>query len=763
MKPTITEAWEFGGPLAGAPPETAWLILALATALCALVAWISYRLAVRRLNVAQCFVLVVLRMALLVALLFCLANPVRIERTTAQPPDPPPPAPRRLAVVVDRSDSMTKPDNRGRSRLDDALVTWHRLEPAAQSVFAETEYYSFAKDLRPAATLAAAAARTGDTSDTRLYQSVAAVLDAPPEKLPEALVVLTDGLDTSDESDQSLRDRALAAGIPLYFVAGHNRDRAEPFLRVREWRSPGTAMRNTEVALEATFEAFSREDRTVPFSLWQGDRRIFAGKLLLTTGANLVPWSFPLNTGEPGLLQFTLRLGEGADATVVARSAMRVLDRRAIRVLVYEGALDWSYRYLADALRTDTSFEFAMRVDPGALLALKRPTANGGVATGRLPDDVKAFNAIDCLVLAHPNPSQFTAEQQLALVEFARGGGSVLFLSPDPEVVPQFAGSPLQQLLPVVFGSASDAEPESGGTIARWLRQATRAPMQLAPFTLTETGRASPIFARADGRDGGVVVPRFAEFAPVARAKPGAEVLAVHPTSRDPATGQPHILLATETFGRGRSTLLASDALWRWKLNEPSDARVVETFWQQLLLAIGRRGEAEHLQFTNAPAQVRLGQTVALRLASPADKRPVIAAKSPAGKTVPLAVSPTPDAEGAWNIAWKPDQPGAWEIAAGVDGGDRAFIFPTVLAEVSGELARTSPALESLRALAGATGGALLTFEPPAAWRQEKKEKPPELVVSERHHLRWNRLDVLWAALGLYAAELILRRLWKLL
>jgi hypothetical protein len=764
MDDLLNSTWSFGGPLTDAPAETAWTILAVVAALVAVLAWASYRSAVVRIGVAPSFVLMLLRTGCVVALLLCIANPVRIERQTREPPPPPPPLPPpRMAVLVDRSDSMTQPDNRGRTRLDDALATWRRIEKVAAGTFSPPRYYSFAEDLRSAATLEEAAARTARTGNTLLYRAVEAVLKQNADERLDALVVLTDGLDTTADPDARLREAALAAGVPVYFVAGSNRSaRPEPFLRVREWRAPAVVMRNTAFTLEATFEAFSRADRAVSYSLWQGDRRIDGGRLELTTGANLVPRSFTVNAGEPGQLDFTLRLGDTAQAPVAARSITRVLDQRKVRVLVFQGALDWGFRYFTEALRTDANFEFATIVSAGVGLNITRKATPGGTVVGRLPDSAKPLEPFDCIVLARTAPRQLDAAQQAALVEFARQGGSVVFVSPDASVAPQFAGSALQELLPVVIEPDAATLPVAPARRRVLGRAANDEGWELTPVALTDAGRNSPIFANSEG---GTLLPSFFEFVPVSRLKPGAEALAVHPTSRDPRTGAPHVLLATETFGRGRTVLLATDALWRWKMSVNSESRVVEKFWQQLILAVGRRATPDTLRFTNAPAQLRVGQAVTLRLGgATSEKPPVVGVKSPKGVATALKVAATSDADAPWSVEWTPDEPGAWEVAAVIEGAFRAHIYPSVVADVTGELARTPPALEALRALAGETGGALLTQEAPAAWRRENaKEKPPEPVVTERRFLKWNTWHVLWVALGFYAAELVLRRLWKLL
>jgi hypothetical protein len=244
-------------------------------------------------------------------------------------------------------------------------------------------------------------------------------------------------------------------------------------------------------------------------------------------------------------------------------------------------------------------------------------------------------------------------------------------------------------------------------------------------------------------------------------------VLAVHPTARDPRTGQPHVLLATQAFGRGHTAILTTDGLWRWKMSEPSESRVVETFWQQLLLAIGRRTEPEHLHFVNAPAQVKVDEAVTLRLGGLyANQEPAVVAKMPDGRGLKFAPVATGDPASPWRINWKPSQAGSWEFVAGVEGDLRTYFFTTAAAEPTGELAHTAPAMDALRTLAAATGGLLLTDKPPLTWRtdsrsaQEKKMNP---IVVETRRKRWNTWTVLGVAFGAFALEMILRRVWKML
>ncbi len=150
MTPPAQEiTWLGAGWLAKQPAETAWRALAASVGIGLVIVVVSY-----------CFTLValaspgawrhpsaLLRLVMWLALLLLLAAPTRIERTY----DHPTANVRPLAVLVDRSDSMTVVDNRQQRRLDEALVKWHRLEPAARRAFGTVKAFAFAQGMAPVA------------------------------------------------------------------------------------------------------------------------------------------------------------------------------------------------------------------------------------------------------------------------------------------------------------------------------------------------------------------------------------------------------------------------------------------------------------------------------------------------------------------------------------------------------------------------------------------------------------------------------------
>jgi hypothetical protein len=73
------------------------------------------------------------------------------------------------------------------------------------------------------------------------------------------------------------------------------------------------------------------------------------------------------------------------------------------------------------------------------------------------------------------------------------------------------------------------------------------------------------------------------------------------------------------------------------------------------------------------------------------------------------------------------------------------------------------PKLAELRAIAEATGGQLLASHAPESWKRRRDAASTETPLSERRTLLWNQWTILFPLLGLYGAELLLRRQARLL
>jgi hypothetical protein len=759
-----TFSWRFGGPLADLPPALAWSILG-ALGLAGLV-WIilTYRRTLVTLAPRRLATLTALRAALWLLVLLALAGPTRIEHTYAQKTARP------LAVVLDRSDSMTAADNRGTRRADDALRRWRALAPAARHAFGDPKVFAFADDFTALPSPdAPASLRTGRT---RVFRSLQTTLDAAPPGGWGAVVLLTDGLDTGGDDPKAALDKsvssALAASTPVFALPGRNRFSGGEFLALRDLTVPSQVPPRSRFTLELTLESRQSAPRNVPVRLRVGDQWHPAESLALPAGRRAVTWSADIAAGSPGHLPLELVVGEGASA-VSTRSEVRIAAPDTTRILYYQGALDWGYRFLADILRRDPAFSLTPVFNLAPEGAPRSRSSPPGALPG-LPDTAAGLDAYDVVVLANAAPSRFTAAQQAALAAWVRAGGVLLFLAPDDDATRGYSGSELERLLPVVF-TGDRLENTNDAATADFRRQISRfgggtnTGAEMAFADQAKHARTVPALSAFDwspgaaallGADTVAATPLFAHYARVARAKPGATVLASHPSEKS-ADGSAAILLALQRYGRGQSAILTSDALWRWKLNQPSKERGVEVFWQNLLAWLARE-RPRGPRFERTPLTAETGREVVLRTAG--GRNPRLTA-TPENAPSAALLPATGRSGGSRLHAWTPAAPGLWLLTLTDDDNRTTRHWLSVSdALPAGENSGLPHDESLLQELARRTGGAVLETTAPSAWLPAA---PSADLLREQRTPLWHGGALLAALLTLYAAELLLRRRWQLL
>lgn len=756
--------WQFGA-WTGLPPWLGWALLFSATGICVVLAAILYRHTLQSLTGGQRFMFFLLRTGFFLALFACLAGPARVERTYDTGNDPRP-----LAVVVDRSGSMTTPDSGGLSRLTAAVRAWKQVETAAIRSFASLRYFSFSGDLAPADNLDAAVSHADPGTSTALYTSLEKALQSAPAGGYGGIVCLTDGLDTTQAMTEHLVTNALKTHTPLYFAVGENRQNVREDLIVRETVTPGQVLRKSEWNVTALVEAHSTRERDVPLVLTQDDKPLAQTTVHLRLGANLIPWVVPVHSDEPAMIHLNWKLGEGAEQESVA-SIVRVVATNQVNILFYQGTLDWGFRFINNALQQDASFTVTALLNPDLNLT-QVVTSSPAPALTALPNSADALQAYQIVVLANTYASQMSDAQQKALADYVSKGGGLLFLVSDTAMAQTFARTALEAMLPVAF----DAPPpgsQPDGAMANFQNKmhqggganvgdetafaANAAPKSgldpLTSFALAP-GTAQKEIAKLFGNpSGGADLPKFTDYAHAASLKAGAEVLAVHPNDKM-SGNEPRPLLVTQRFGQGQVTALLTDALWRWKLSLPGSSHAPEIFWQQLFLALAGPGGTMH--FGEQPYYAALGEQSAFKIEGALSQPSVtIVAPNNSSKTL----SPQPGAmPGEWTFQVTPDQPGKWRAQVQTAGGaEMETLLRVSNVSHNVELSGLPPDIEGLRKLAQATGGSLLNDGTPDTWTG-KAITPDTTVVSAHVQPLWNTWPVLGLALALYATELLWRR-----
>jgi hypothetical protein len=659
------------------------------------------------------------------------------------------------------------PDNRRETRFDRAWARWLKSRPRPDERV-ELSYFVIGAGLTPVAGEEAARNAEVDGRTTALHASLEELLSSGGRF--EEIFCLTDGVDTAEGKAESLISQALAARVPLSFLPGENRLRPKPTLRLLELTAPARALKNTEFTVFALLELWSEKGGQIPVRLNRGGKLASRQTLTVGAGRSVRPVAFPVSAGDPGLLELEIDAGEG-DVRASHRTLVSVRDKMPVRILFYQGALDWGYRFFARSLKSDPSFELDVIFSPQTGVIRTASRAASGL-TG-MPDDAALLAGYDLVILSQVFPGQLTPAQQGAIRDYVRQGGAVLFNFSNSRSVQDFQKSVLEQILPVVFApptpeAADDLaarafqermKQTSGGSSmvqeTAFAAEESQRPLEreLSAFAF---GAQTPLSDLFKGEGGEKIVPAYTESAPIYGTKPAAEVLAV---AGDDG-GEPRILLALQYFGRGRSALLATDMLWSWTLAQPSSSRLASTFWQQFVTWLAQPGN-RGFDFLEPPLEAAKGEPVRFRFTRVPDPRVVrVGAISPSGGKVDLPLMASREGENF--VDFQPGETGLWTVSAlGVEG-DMIERTLTVVENLATTERSAAPAdLAGMERLADATGGRVIRNGDKLNPASPEQTEP--LLVRQSLHPLWNAWWLLLALLGAFSTELLLRRRWKLL
>ena len=112
------------------------------------------------------------------------------------------------------------------------------------------------------------------------------------------------------------------------------------------------------------------------------------------------------------------------------------------------------------------------------------------------------------------------------------------------------------------------------------------------------------------------------------RAKPGAVIWAEHDQDVGPAGKR--ILMASQSYGAGRSAVICVQNFWRWRLARNSDPLQFDRFWRQFFRYLGDAG-----------AQSILIDLTDQEIEPPTDVHIVLQREKTANDTAPAGTTPT--------------------------------------------------------------------------------------------------------------------------
>ncbi len=768
-------------------PE-AWIVALIVLPLCAGIAWIAYRS--EDLRPGARATLITLRFLALLLLAAVLCRPVFVQRREEV-------RPAEVVVLIDDSASMSRKDAYANDERTRENLRALADKPTGDAERVELARSAYTKAIAPVLArggyvprvlrFAESAEALPDVNNlaargraTHLGDALQTALAMHRGRHVTDVVILSDGRSNGGLSPLEAARAAAAAGIPVHTVVVGDA-RPEKNLIVELAEAPASVLEGDEIALAVRVVGRGLEPhvkvRVVLEELPPGGgtpRPLSEEDVEADDGGTRVVMVAPPEGLEPGASErrFRVRVPARSDETLRDDNAIEVsvhIAPEKVRVLYVDGYPRWEYRYLKNLLlRADANLDvqcFLLSATPDFL----QESSRGANPLREIPTDRKELlERYDVIILGDVNPYEISPdparceEFMASLREFVERGGGLILQAGENDAPRAFAGTPLEELLPVVLesGGASGALADTSHEFRPRLEDAA------LPHEIVRLSSDPKLNRELWEEPGGL--RGFYWFHPISRAKPGAQVLLRHPDAQNQHGRIP--LLVAGYFPAGRTLYVGVDATWAWRYRFGD--RYHERFWRNAIrwVALGRLKSGDRrVQLDAAQSSFDLDERITLEARvldedfRPSEK-PLVEARlqNPDGSVKPFSLVRVTDRAGLYRASFDVERPGLYSAWIENEGRRVASAeFEVVLP--SRENADPTPDPETMASVAALTRGRALDLA-------RVRELAAEFPGGEEHREpisaelidAWDRWGTLLFALGLLSIEWVLRKRWEM-
>ncbi len=671
-------------------------IVVLILAAFAAAAWWLYRRE-QRIAGSRRMLLWILRAAGFAAVLLALFSPVLKTRKRDSSAGA-------ICIGIDVSKSMALSYAAGQSRFERAKQLLEGKNSLSERLAAagNVRLFAFGNTTRPLQPHALAALTPAD-DNTLLAGAIKEMVQAERGGPVEALVLLTDGVDTTSADPGALAAFAASRGASVHAIGLGERSGA-PDIDILAVNAPLRVQPGARVTASVIVRRGSYDG---PLEL-----RLFNDLVLLKSetipasqnpGAPVtVDLNFILEKKGPAHLSVEIPpvSGEVSIQNNTRSFQVDVQDSR-VEVLMVEGSPRHEYAFLRRAMWNDPNFRLVSLLRLGKGRAYQSQN-DDTLMSGEFPQTAEELGRFKAIILSDIEASYFNAKQLAAITDFVRvrGGGLLMLGGVNAFNLGGYDATPLAQMLPVSLA-----------------RDAAGAEFDDSEFTLELTAdgveheilRLTP--DPAENRSQWALMPALRGHNPLYSAKPGARVLAVK--SGSAPDGRRAVLLAVQDVGAGRCGVFTPANSWRWRMGRKHDDPSYLRFWTQMLrwVAVGSR---EMLSVSTGAPIASLRQPVTVS-ASVLDKthRPfndaqvVAQIKDPFGNVEDLPLPWVLNEDGVYQAVVRPTEIGEYTINVVASAGDTKLERGVSLAviESSAEFAHPSLDADTLTRIAKSGNG----------------------------------------------------------
>jgi hypothetical protein len=667
-----------------------------------------------------------------------------------------------IAVVVDDSRSMSIADSDGKTREGAALRALENGVLSGLQKRFQTRIYRLGNQLTQVdSPQGIAPVESATHIDDGLKQLLAETSDLPVG----AVLLLSDGGNNEEgmggsgielETLQGLRNRRL----PVHTV-GFGKEEQAHDIEMEDVSVAATAAANARIAATVSLTQRGYAGQKATLIVRDGDKTLAAREMTLAADGRLQAEQlfFPIGAAGAKSLVFSvepLAGEENINNNAVARPVFVSEAKR--RILYVEGEPRWEFKFIRRAEEDDPTVQFVSMLRTSENKIYRQGIGDPGELADGFPVRPEDLFGYSGIIIGSVDADYFTPLQQELLREYVdRRGAGILFLGGRSSLSDGgWGASSMNELLPTFLPAGRNNFRRNPATVE-----------------LTAAGTDSPITRLLD--DPAENAKRWkkltylADYEDAGSSKPGATVLAdLH------AGGRTMPLLITESYGHGRTAIMATGGTWRWQMSEALGDPSHDLFWQQLLRWLvtespGPVTASMPVRTLMDEGRVQLTAEVRDRQFQPAADAHVTAhIVGPEGANALLDLKPSQETPGVYKTDWTAEKSGTYltEVTAESAGNQPQELGRDVLTfqreDGVAENFHTEQNRPLLEQLAAETGGRY--WNPSQLKNLARDISYSEAGISVRTTKElWNMPIVFLLLVGLPTSEWLLRRKWGVL
>ncbi len=476
-----------------------------------------------------------------------------------------------IAVVVDDSRSMRIADSDGKSRESAAIAALENGVLAGLQKRFKTRVYRLGSELTRVDGLREI---SPVEASTHIGEGLKRLATETADLPVGAILLLSDGGQNTGgtggsgislDAVQALRTRRL----PVHAV-GFGREEPAHDIEIEDVNVAATATANARIAATLSLTQHGYSGQKAKLAVRDGEKLLTEREISLPPNGNVQtePLFFP--TGVAGAKSLTFSVeplpGEENLANNSVTRPILVSDAKR-RILYIEGEPRWEYKFIRRAEDDDPTVQLVSMLRTSENKIYRQGIRDPGELADGFPSRPEDLFGYAGIIIGSVNANYFTPLQQELLREYVdRRGGGILFLGGRYSLSDGgWAASSLNDLLPTVLPVGNHNFHRNAVTVE-----------------LTPEGVDSPITQILDDPEKNALrwkkLTYLADYEDAGAPKPGATVLADLNAARRKLP-----LLITESYGHGRTAIMATGGTWRWKMSEALGDPSHDLFWQQLL------------------------------------------------------------------------------------------------------------------------------------------------------------------------------------